>query len=58
MLDLPTIKEKLQDRNIKVLAQKTGLGEDALRALKKGTSKNPSHNVVKTISEYLEGAGA
>lgn len=55
MLSIDVIEEMLQDRNLEVVAKKTGLSRQTLSAIRNGTAKMPSYQTVKTISDYLEG---
>ena len=53
MLTLEQIRLKLQDRNLKKVANNIGMNYLVLwRAVKKNTS--PSYKTVKKISDYLE----
>lgn len=55
MLTLEKIKLLLIDRNLKKVAEKTGLSYDSLRKIAKGQTENPSYAHVKKLSDYLEG---
>ena len=54
MLTLDEIKEQLTDRNIKQVASKAGVHQNAVYRLMRGQS-NPSYETVKKLSNYLEG---
>lgn len=55
MLTLEKIKQKLEDKNLSVVARRIGLTPAYLSAICRGTAKNPSYAVIKKISEYLDG---
>jgi hypothetical protein len=54
MLSLEEIQEKLKDRKLKTVAEKTGLHYDTVRRLAYGYFKSPSYEAVKILSDYLE----
>jgi transcriptional regulator with XRE-family HTH domain len=55
MLSIEQIKEMLKDRNLEVVAERTGLSRQTLSNIRNGKAKSPSYSTVKTISDYLEG---
>lgn len=54
VLDLEQIREKLRDRNLKEVSRQTGVGYNNLHGVATGSRNNPTYNVIKTISDYLE----
>lgn len=54
MLSVKEIKEKLKDRRISVLSEKTGLSRQVIYNLLWGKSKNPTYETVEKLSDYLE----
>lgn len=55
---LDELREKLHDRKLTVVAEKTGLHYNTVYRLAKGMSTDPAYSVVKRISEYFEQEGA
>lgn len=53
MLTLEVIKEKLSDRKLSVVSEKSGVNYLALCNLYNGKS-NPTYETVKKLSDYLE----
>lgn len=56
MLTLAEIQEKLSDRNLNAVARSTGLAYDTVWRVTKGRAVKPSYEVVKKLSDYLEGS--
>ena len=54
MLTPEQIKDKLRDRNIREVARHVSVSYHYIVRLKNGTQSNPSWNVVKELSDYLE----
>lgn len=54
MLTLEEIREKLNDRNLAKVSRATGVGYNNLHGIANGTKNNPSYNVIKKLSDYLE----
>lgn len=54
MLDLDQIKAKLEDRNLKEVSRRTGVGYNNLHGIATGARDNPGYKVLKAISDYLE----
>ncbi len=54
MLSAEEIAEKLQDRNLTVLAERTGVGYPTLWRMKKYPEYGANYQTVKKISDYLE----
>jgi len=54
MLALEEIKEKLQDKNLTKVAADIGVTGAYLSAIRKGVKLNPSYEVIKKLSDYLE----
>jgi len=55
MLTLEEVKEKLKDRRLPAVAQSTGLAYGTVRKVAAGEDKAVSYDVVKRLSDYLEG---
>ncbi len=55
MLTLEQITELLQDRKPSVVADAVGLSYDTVWRVQKGRFVSPSYDVVKRLSDYLEG---
>ena len=55
MLNIQEIKEKLQDRRPNIVCSATGLSYGTIQAIRDGKNTNPTLNVVKSLSDYLEG---
>jgi transcriptional regulator with XRE-family HTH domain len=53
MEQLETIKRKLTDRRIYVVAEATGLSYQGIRNIIMGKTKNPSIQTVQKLQEYL-----
>lgn len=54
MLTIDTIRKRLQDRSIPVVAELAGVHYNTLLGIKNGTNTNPSYAVVKKLSDYFE----
>lgn len=54
MRTLEEIKKELQDRNLKAVAEGSGVHYNAVYRLMTG-QVNPSYETVKKLSDYLEG---
>lgn len=57
-MTLEQIQAGLQDRRITVVAKITGIHPNTIRAIRNGKAVNPSYQVVKALSDYLNGGGA
>jgi DNA-binding Xre family transcriptional regulator len=57
MLTIKEIRQKLEDRKLQIVAEKTGVHYNTLKKIKDGKNDNPTLKVIKAISDYLEGAG-
>jgi len=55
-MTLDKIKEALKDRNLTVIAGKTGIPYQALARLRRDDSYQPKHDIVVKLIEYFEGA--
>lgn len=53
MLTLEQILEKLEDRNLTKVAEKTGIHSNVLYRLTKDKSQ-PKYETIKKLSDYLE----
>lgn len=54
ILELEEIQERLQDKKLYEVANKTGVSYPTLRRLQKGEKLNYTLRVLKSISEYLQ----
>lgn len=53
MLTVEEIKQKLEDRNVQVVARKTGIHFNTIHRLQHGSTR-PSYATLERLSEYLE----
>lgn len=54
MDEVMEIIERLEDRKLKSVAEKTGLSYQGLRNLIKGKTKNPTVKTIDKLREYLD----
>jgi transcriptional regulator with XRE-family HTH domain len=54
MLTLDQIREKLQDRRLSVVSEACGISHSYLHLIVNGKRVNPTYEVVKKLSDYLE----
>ena len=54
MLTLDQIRQRLQDRRIDAVAQATGLHYNTVRDVRSNPDANPTHRVIRALSDYLE----
>lgn len=54
MLNLENIRKLLEDRNLREVSRRTGVGYNNLYAIANGSRTNPSYLVLKSLSDYLE----
>lgn len=54
MLTPEQVKDKLQDRNLVVVAEVSGIHINTIRKLHKGTATSPSYGTMEKISAYFE----
>ena len=52
-MELNEIKNMLEDRNIRVVAKRTGVGYFALRRWLRGETLNPGYEMVRALEKYL-----
>lgn len=52
-MDLQEISEKLHDRRIGVVAEKTGLSAVTIRNIRDGKNTNPTLAVITALREYF-----
>jgi DNA-binding Xre family transcriptional regulator len=55
MLTLDQVRVMLKDRKLKLVAQGSGLAYGTVRRIAAGDDKSVSYDVVKRLSDYLEG---
>lgn len=55
MLTIEEIREKLEDKNLEVVAKRTGLSRQTLSNIRNDKAIAPSYRTIKIISDYLEG---
>ena len=53
MISPEDIKDKLQDRRLQLVADKTGLHYNTLKKLRDGEAKDPSYETIKALSDYF-----
>lgn len=53
MLTIEEISRMLSDRRLGVVSEATGLHYNTIRAIRDGTSKKPSHDTIKALSDYF-----
>jgi len=49
------IKDKLKDRKLSVVAEKTGLHENTLRGLINNENPDPKLSTIKSLTDYFSG---
>jgi predicted transcriptional regulator len=54
MLNLNQIVDKLHDRNLVTVSEKSGVRYATLFNIAKGKNKNPKYETVKKLSDYLQ----
>jgi hypothetical protein len=54
-MTLNEIREALQDRRLSVIAERTGIHENTIRAIRDGKNTNPTLGVFSVLSDYLKG---
>jgi hypothetical protein len=52
---LEDIRLALDDRNLKLVSERSGVPYQVLIRIKKGQTKNPSYNTICALSDYLQG---
>jgi len=55
MLSLEEIQKQLKDRRPGMVADATGLSYPTIQSIRDGKNLNPTFNVIKLLSDYLEG---
>jgi len=55
MMTLPAVVAALEDRNLKAVADKTGLAYDTVRRVANGSTIEVSYKTIEVLSDYLEG---
>lgn len=48
------IQDGLQDRVLKVVAEKTNISERTLQRIKSGKTKKPQPSILRVLSDYLK----
>jgi|LakMenEpi03Aug12_release.lakeMendotaPanAssembly.Ray.scaffolds.fasta_scaffold1730618_2 predicted transcriptional regulator len=54
MLTIEEIRKKLEDRNLKLVSERSGVPYQVVLRVANGTNTNPAYNTTKAISDYLE----
>ena len=54
MFTIKEIKEKLEDRRISVVSEKTGLSRQVIYNIVLGKSKNPTYDTMVKLNEYFQ----
>lgn len=57
MQDLEWVRERLADRRIPIVAEKTGLSEPTIRDVREGRG-NPTVKTIRTLYDYLNKGAA
>lgn len=52
-MKLEEIRERLKDRRLYVVAEKTGLSYQTLLSIVKGENRNPNTKTVEALEDYL-----
>ena len=52
-MTLEEISEKLSDRNLTIISERTGIHYNTLRNIKNGENKNPGYLMVVNLSNYF-----
>lgn len=55
MDDYEWIRAQLHDRRISVVAEKTGLSEPTIRAIRDDAGANPTRDTLEKLAAYLRG---
>ena len=55
MLTIEEVRKGLQDRKLRVVSEQVGLAYDTVWRVKSGKAKRISYEVIKVLSDYLEG---
>ena len=54
MLTLDQIRKQLEDKNLREVSRRTGIGYANLHGIASGLRCNPTYSVLKPLSDYLE----
>lgn len=54
-MTLTEIRDALQDRRLSVIAERTGIHENTIRAIRDGKNTNPTFGVFSALTDYLKG---
>jgi transcriptional regulator with XRE-family HTH domain len=57
MNEFEWIRAALHDRRISVVAERTGLSEPTIRAIRDSDNANPMLSTLQTLATYLKGVG-
>lgn len=55
MMTLDEIRHALQDRNLSIVAQKTGLHYQTIWRIARGARPDFTYDTIRRVSEYIEG---
>lgn len=55
-MTLLEIRERLSDRNLTTVAERTGLSYPTVYMIAKGRQTNPSYSTIEKLTQYLTGA--
>jgi transcriptional regulator with XRE-family HTH domain len=58
MMTLEQVRQHLKDRRLTVVADRTGLHYQTVWRISAGEAEKPSYEVIKRLSDYLEGTEA
>lgn len=54
MQTIQEILKRLEDRNLRAVAERSGVNYMTLYRIAKGDTKDPSYSIVKRLHDYLE----
>lgn len=54
MLTVEQIKRSLQDRNLRIVAERSGLHYNTVRSIVRGEVENPSYETMRALVKYIE----
>jgi len=57
VLGLDKIRSLLGDRKLTVVSEATGVHRNTLAGIRDGWNQNPTHKVMKALSDYFAGQG-
>ena len=55
MLTIEQVRARLQDRNLRAVAEASGVYYQVVTEIASGKNQNPTYKNLKALSDYLEG---